>query len=312
MCALGNESMENEGKTTLTGEATTGGPQNHDTPKPQPHYGPKNVNFLIKEMALVGEVGTEDVWKWLAAGWSDLKANTAISVSYAALFIILGLVISLGFYFLGWPYLILPSLSGFLLVGPAVGIGFYEISRRHAAGEKVSLMTAVTAVRYNKLGIFGLGVALTFVFQIWIRLSFTVFALNFPGVMPDWGIILMRTLSIEGVYFGISMALVGAVFATGIFFVGAFSMPMMLDQKSMMLPSIITSAYAVAHNRNAMILWAAIIVVFTGIGLATAGVGLIVTLPLIGHATWHAYKQVMSGDLPEGEYHPTGTLAATE
>ena len=257
-------------------------------------------------------MSTEDVWKWLAAGWSDLKANTAVSVSYAALFIISGLVLSFGFYFMGWPYLILPGLTGFLLVGPAVGIGFYEISRRYAAGEKVSLLAAVTAARYNKLGIFGFGVALAFVFQIWIRLSFTVFALNFPGIMPEWSIILMRALSMEGVYFGISIAIVGAVFATCIFFVGAFSMPMMMDRKSVLLPSLITSAYAVVHNRNAMILWAATIVVFTGIGLATAGIGLIVTLPLIGHATWHAYKQVMSGDLPEGESHPTGTIAAAE
>ncbi|MEH6476294.1 MAG: DUF2189 domain-containing protein, partial [Sneathiella sp.] len=164
----------------------------------------------------------------------------------------------------------------------------------------------------NKLGIFGFGIALAFVFQIWIRLSFTVFALNFPGVMPDWGIILMRSISMEGVYFGISMAIVGAVFAAGIFFVGAFSMPMMIDRNSVLLPSIITSAYAVVHNRNAMILWAMIIVMFIGIGLATAGIGLIFTLPLIGHATWHAYKQVMSGDLPEGEFHPTGTIATAE
>ena len=279
---------------------------------PQQHSSPQNVISLIKEMALVGEVGTEDVWKWLAAGWSDLKANTAISVSYAALFIIIGLIISFGFYFMGWPYLILPGLTGFLLMGPAVGIGFYEISRRYAAGEKVSFMTTVTAARYNKLGIFGFGIALAFVFQVWIRISFTVFALSFPGIMPEWSVIIMRTFSMEGVYFGISIAAVGAVFATCIFFVGAFAMPMMLDRNSVLLPSIITSAYAVAHNRNAMILWAAVIVIFTGIGLATAGIGLIVTLPLIGHATWHAYKQVMSGDLLESETHPTGTITVTD
>ncbi|MBE7635297.1 DUF2189 domain-containing protein [Sneathiella sp. P13V-1] len=272
--------------------------------------GPKNVISLIDEMAYVTEVGTDDVWKWLAAGWADLKANIMVSVSYAALFIIIGVAISFGFYFMGWPYLILPGLTGFLLVGPAVGIGFYEISRRSAAGEKVSLWSAVTAARYNKLGIFGFGVALAFVFQVWIRLSFTVFALNFPGVMPDWQKILLRALSIEGVYFGISIGIVGAVFATCIFFIGAFSMPMMMDRKSVLLPSLITSAYAVYHNRSAMILWAAVIVTFTGIGLITGGIGLIVTLPLIGHATWHAYKHVMSGDLPEGQSHPTGTITA--
>lgn len=278
----------------------------------QPANETQNALFLIPEMALVTDVTTEDVWKWLGAGWSDLKANSAVSISYTALFIILGLVISFGFYFMGWPYLILPALTGFLLVGPAVGIGFYEISRRYAAGEKVSLIGAVTAARYNKLGIFGFGVALAFVFQMWIRISFTVFALNFPGIMPDWGIIIMRTFSMEGVYFGISIALVGAVFATCIFFAGAFTMPMMMDRNSVLLPSIITSAYAVQRNRNAMILWAAIIVILTGIGLVTAGIGLIVTLPLVGHATWHAYKQVMSGDLPKGETHPIGTFADPE
>lgn len=304
--------MTNEGGKTLTEETSEDGLQPPEAQKPASHDRPKNVIFLIKEMALVSEVRTEDVWKWLAAGWSDLKANTAISVSYAALFIVFGLIISFGFYFMDWPYLILPGLTGFLLMGPAVGIGFYEISRRHAAGDRVSLLAAVTAARFNKLGIFGFGIALAFVFQIWIRISFTVFALNFPGIMPEWEVILMRAFSMEGVYFGISMAIVGAVFATCIFFVGAFSMPMMMDRNTVLLPSIITSAYAVAHNRNAMILWAAIIVIFIGIGLATAGIGLIFTLPLIGHATWHAYKHVMSGDLPEGESHPIGTITMAE
>ncbi len=273
---------------------------------------PKTAVFLIKEMALVTSVSTEDVWRWLAAGWADLKANSGVSMSYAALFIISGLILSFGFYFMGWLYLILPGLTGFLLVGPAVGIGFYEISRRSAAGEKVTLWAALTAAKRNKLGIFGFGVALAFIFQMWIRLSFTVFALNFPGIMPEWDIILFRAISLEGIYFGLSIAIVGAVFATGIFFIGAFSMPMMLDRKSMFVPSLLTSAYAVIHNRNAMILWAAMIVIFTGIGLATLGVGLIVTLPLIGHATWYAYKQTMSGDLPQGQSHPTDRFTEAE
>lgn len=299
-------------KNTPPKTATANELETNETQTPQSPDAPKRDMFLIKEMALVGEIGTGDVWKWLAAGWSDLKANFAVSVSYAALFILFGLILSFGFYFMGWPYLILPGLTGFLLVGPAVGIGFYEISRRHAAGEQVTFWAAITAARYNKLGIFGFGVALVFIFQVWIRLSFTVFALSFSGIMPDWGIILTRAFSLEGVYFGISIALVGGVFATGIFVVGAFSMPMMMDRKSVLVPSLFTSAYAVIHNRKAMILWAAIIVFFTGIGLATAGIGLIITLPLIGHSTWHAYKQVMSGDLPEGESHPTGTLAGIE
>lgn len=304
--------MTNEKKTVATRKAPADEHQPHETQDLQPTQNPTAAHFLVREMALVSDVNTEDVWKWLTAGWSDLKANTVISVCYASLFIIIGLILSFGFYYMGWPYLILPGLTGFLLVGPAVGIGFYEISRRYAAGERVTLFAAVTAARYNKLGIFGFGIALAFVFQVWIRISFTVFALNFPGIMPDWNIILMRALSMEGVYFGLSIAAVGAIFAGCIFLVGAFAMPMMMDRNTVLLPSLITSAYAVIHNRNAMILWAAIIVIFTGIGLATAGIGLIVTLPLIGHTTWHAYKQVMSGDLPKGDTHDSGSITAKE
>ncbi|WP_025897990.1 DUF2189 domain-containing protein [Sneathiella glossodoripedis] len=140
--------------------------------------------FLVREMALVQQVGTDDVWNWLRAGWIDLKDNLAVSIPYAAIFVLTGFLISFGFYFLDWPYLILPALTGFLLVGPAVGIGFYEISRNSAVGRKSSLINALSAARHNKLGIFGFGVALAFLFQVWIRISFTVFALNFPGIMP--------------------------------------------------------------------------------------------------------------------------------
>ena len=248
--------MINEEESASRKEAVANGLDLSDAQKSPSQDSLKREIFLVKEMALVRDVSTEDVWKWLAAGWSDLKANTAVSISYAALFIICGLILSIGFYFMG--------------------------------------------------------LALAFVFQVWIRISFTVFALNFPGIMPDWGIILTRALSMEGVYFGISIAAVGAVFATCIFFIGAFSMPMMMDRNSVLLSSLITSAYAVVRNRNAMILWATIIVICTGIGLFTAGIGLIVTLPLIGHATWHAYKQVMSGDLQEGESHSIATISATE
>ncbi|MCW9034561.1 MAG: DUF2189 domain-containing protein [Rhodospirillales bacterium] len=225
-------------------------------------------------------------------------ANKSVSMSYAGLFIAFGLFLSFGFHFLGWPYLILPGLSGFLLVGPAVGVGFYEISRRHELGEKATFLDTLLAFRRNTWGIMGMGIALVFLFQVWIRLSFTIFALNFPGVMPEWSDIFARAMSMEGVYFGIYITALGSVFSTLIFFAAGFAMPLMLDRKTILIPSMIASVYAIFSNKSAMILWAGLIVIFTGLGLALACIGLIVTLPLIGHATWHAYKQVMSGDKP--------------
>ena len=147
--------------------------------------------------------------------------------------------------------------------------------------------------RRNTYAIMSLGITLVFMLQVWIRLSFTIFALNFPGVMPDWVIILKRAISIEGVYFGISITVLGSLFALVIFFACAFAMPLMVDRKTVLIPSMLTSVYAVWRNRRAMLLWAPLIVVIMTAGLLPVFVGLAITFPLIGHATWHAYRDVM-------------------
>ena len=239
------------------------------------------------------EVDSDRVWQWMAAGWADLKTAWPVSATYAASFIVVGLFCSFGLYFLDMPYLVLPAMSGFLLVGPALGVGFYEISRRIAAGEPYGLKDAFFGFRRNTYAIMALGIAMVFLFQVWIRLSFTTFALNFPGVMPDWVVILQRALSMEGVYFGLSITVLGTMFAVVIFFACSFAMPLMVDRRTVLIPSMITSAYAVWRNRRAMLLWAPLIVVVMGVGLVPVFLGLIVTFPLIGHATWHAYRDVM-------------------
>ncbi|MCP5367233.1 MAG: DUF2189 domain-containing protein [Hyphomicrobiales bacterium] len=255
--------------------------------------GPRPGTYIVDEMAWVRDVPTDRVWQWMAAGWSDLKTAWPVSATYAACFTVVGLFCSFGLYFLEMPYLVLPAISGFLLVGPALGVGFYEVSRKIHAGERFGLKDAFLGYRRNTYAIMSLGITLVFMLQVWIRLSFTIFALNFPGVMPDWVIILKRAISIEGVYFGISITVLGSLFALVIFFACAFAMPLMVDRKTVLIPSMLTSVYAVWRNRRAMLLWAPLIVVIMTAGLLPVFVGLAITFPLIGHATWHAYRDVM-------------------
>ena len=249
--------------------------------------------FLVPEMALPQRIETDAVFQWLAKGWADTKALKGVSMVYAALFLILGLFISFGFYHLDMPYLVLPGISGFLLVGPALAIGFYEGSLRRERGELFSLSHAVFAFKRNSYSLMAIGIAHVFLFMVWIRLSFTLFAVAFPGIMPEWAAIIERAISVEGLNFAIMIIGLGAVFATIIFFTGSFSLPLMIDRKTVLIPAMLTSAYAVFINFRAMVMWAAIIVLLMFAGLIT-GIGLIVTFPLIGHATWHAYKDVMA------------------
>jgi uncharacterized membrane protein len=248
-------------------------------------------SYLIEEMALVRKVQTEDVFMWLAKGWTDTRLMRKTSMTYAGLFLLLGVFISFGFHYMELPYLILPSLTGFLLVGPAIAVGFYEGSLRRQKGEPFSLLHAFLGFRRNTVAIMAIGIAQVFLFMIWIKMAFTVFAISFPGIMPEWGHIFARAFSMEGVHFGIMLLAEGSIFAIGIFLTGAFSLPMMVDRKTMIIPAMITSAYAVIVNFHVMILWAVMItaVMFTAL---VSGIGLIVAFPLIGHATWHAYQHV--------------------
>lgn len=249
-------------------------------------------SYLVEEMAYVKKVQTEDVFMWLAKGWTDTKLMKKVSMTYAGLFLLLGLFISFGFHFMDLPYLILPSLTGFLLVGPAIAVGFYEGSLRRQSGEPFKLVHALCAFRRNPIAIMATGIAQVFLFMVWIKMAFTVFAISFPGIMPEWSHIFERAVSMEGVHFGIMLVVEGSIFAVGIFLTGAFSLPMMVDRKTMLIPAMITSAFAVIKNFHVMILWAAMITAIMFTALVSV-IGLIFAFPLIGHATWHAYQQVV-------------------
>ena len=93
-------------------------------------------------------------------------------------------------------------------------------------------------------------------------------------------------------FFSIGSA-VGSLFALIAFAVSAFSLPMLLDRRTDSVTAVVTSVNAVLRNKPAIVVWVACIVAAVAIGFATALVGLVVTMPLIGHATWHAYRETI-------------------
>ncbi len=252
--------------------------------------GPGGPSFAAR----IRKIDTNAPWQWLALGWADLRRARFISVFYALVFVVAGYVVTAGLYLTEHHYLIWPFMAGFVLIAPVFAVGFYEISRKLEAGESISLATAFGAWRCAPGRVFGAGLALTFFLILWIRTAALLYVLNFPYQMLNIPNLLNQTFfSPDGLVFLAVGTCFGAVFASFAYLMSAVSLPMMIGERAGFVPALITSFFSVTLNPRAMMLWAAIIVVVTAVGMATAFLGLAITLPLIGHATWHAYRSVV-------------------
>jgi uncharacterized membrane protein len=239
-------------------------------------------------------VHTDAPFRWLAAGWNDFRRARGLSAAYACVFVAAGFVLMAGLTLAGMEYLIVPLTAGFLLVGPALTVGFYAISRDLDEGREPSFASCFQAWRANPPALFAMGLAMLVFLVVWLRFAALVFALSYPDIGFDWERVVSVTFfTKQGLGFLAFGTAVGAVMATIAFMAGAFSLPLMLDRRVGLLEAVVTSLVAVVLNARAMAVWAGLVVLFTGAGLAAWYVGLCITLPLIGHATWHAYRDVI-------------------
>ena len=242
----------------------------------------------------VRAVHTDEPFRWLAAGWHDFRRSRGLSAAYAFIFVVAGFWLTTLLAAAGMEYLILPLAAGFLLVGPAVTVGFYAISRDIEAGHEPSLRGAWAAWQGNPAALLAMGLALLLYMMVWLYIAAVLFALAFPNMGFDWERVVVAMLfTAHGQWFLACGLGVGAAMASVAFIAGAFSVPLLLDRKIGLIEAVGTSVAAVAQNPKAMLVWAALVVLFTGVGLASWYIGLCVTLPLIGHATWHAYRAVV-------------------
>jgi uncharacterized membrane protein len=229
---------------------------------------------------------------WLRQGWQDMRDNLAASLAYGALFALAGYLILASTA--DRPYLFTAAISGFFLIGPLAAAGLYEISRRHDAGEATGFFASLGGLRghANELAFFG--AFLAFALIAWERLSAILFALFYDGGVASVGNFAAEILtSTAHLDFLAVYVVIGGAIAALVFALSAIAIPMLMDRDCDIVTAMMTSMRAVAANQRAMALWAMIIVGLVAIGFATLLIGMIVVLPLLGHATWHAYRDLV-------------------
>ncbi|MGI9434817.1 MAG: DUF2189 domain-containing protein [Geminicoccaceae bacterium] len=253
------------------------------------------VPVFTTESPRIRKIELDRPWHWLAAGWRDLWRAPLVSLGCGVIFAAVGYAITLGLWLADMIYLVLPMVCGFIIVGPLMAVGLYEISRRLEAGEPVSLTVALLAWRRNASQIGLMGVALMLFLFAWIRLAALLFMLFYGLAPPSLETLVADTfLSPEGLPFLIIGTLIGGVLSALVYAISVVSVPLLLDRPDAnVITAIATSVVAVRENLVPLAFWAVLIVGFAAAGLVTLYLGLIVTLPLIGHATWHAYRDLV-------------------
>lgn len=243
---------------------------------------------------MVNRVSYTRPWVWLSEGWNDMRRAGGHSLRYGAGIVLISGLLTLAMAATGSLFLVPFLGAGFFLVAPAIGLGLYQMSAHLEKGEPLKTCNALEAWKRNQSQISILIAAFLILMQLWIASNYVLFALLYSGLSPPLDNFLSNAfLSEEGRVFAFASIAIGFMFAWCAFAISAVSVPMLMDRKVDGFTAVRISVKAVLQNMPAMILWAALIVLIVGLGLITFYVGLIVALPLVGHATWHAYRDLV-------------------
>ena len=236
-------------------------------------------------------LGYGDPLRWLAAGWRDFLRAPGIGVFYGACFVVMGWAL-LKVYESAPAYTLALS-AGFLLMGPFLCLGLYRVSQRLEEGRKPDLGDSLMAwdTRTGPLAIFGF--VLLVLEMLWGRATLVVFAVSFDG-MPDFKGSLLALLDPENLPFIAAWAALGAVFASLIYAISVISIPMILHRPTDAITAGLTSLRLVLTQTGVMLWWAALIAGLVFVAMLPWFAGLLVVGPVLGHATWHAYRAAVA------------------
>jgi uncharacterized membrane protein len=232
----------------------------------------------------------------LAAGWRDFVAMPWFGLFFGGVYVLAGLGIGWTSLTGGEPTWLIPAIAGFPLVAPFIAVGLYEASRRRAAGEPLNWRAVLGALKgHGDDQILSMGVIVFVAFSFWMIVAHAIFAI----FMAESGMggaedALAAFLTPSGLAMLAVGSAVGAVMAFAFYAMTVISLPMLVDRKVDFLTAIITSLKVIRGNLVVMLGWAAVIAAVLFVAMLPAFLGLLVALPVLGHATWHLYGRAVA------------------
>lgn len=231
-----------------------------------------------------------DPFRWLKLGWADFLRAPAIGLFYGVCFVLMGWGLLAVFEFA--PQYTLALSAGFLLMGPFLCLGMYQASRDGEKGRKPELWRSLGAWQISSAQLAIFAAILLVLEMLWGRAAMIVFAISFSG-MPDFNGPLASFFTEEYLTFFALYTVVGGVFAGLIYAISVISMPMILDRGADAISAGLASIKLVSTQTGVMLLWAACIAGLILLALLPGFLGLLIVGPVLGHASWHAYRAVL-------------------
>ena len=244
----------------------------------------------------VRRIGLSDIGQALTNGLADFAANRTDVIFLCVIYPLVGLVLARLASGYGVVPLLFPLASGFALVGPLAAVGLNEMSRRREMGKDVSWLDAFGVLRSPSIGgIVGLGLLLIAMFLLWLATAEAIYVLTL-GPKPPVSIAAFAH-DVVSTAAGWTMIVVGVgvgfLFAVITLMISVVSFPLLLDRDVKMEAAIWTSIQAVMANPLPMAAWGLIVAAGLVIGSVPCLLGLVVIMPVLGHATWHLYRRVV-------------------
>lgn len=266
------------------------------TSKPSGSTPPNNLTPEQQGVPEVNTVTAEDITASLKAGCSDFMARPFMSGLFGLFYAVFGLLLVWCLVWLGKIWMIIPAIVGFPLVAPFAAAGLYEMSRRMQQKEGFGwsdILTVMADQRKREMG--WMAFVTLFIFWVWmyqVRLWLAIILQNAPFSNFD-GFVHTVFFTPEGWTFLAVGTGIGALLSAVLFAVTVIAMPMLLDRETNFVTAMLTSIQVVKENPLVMLTWAMIISVTMLLSMVPAFLGLIFTLPILGHTTWHLYQRAV-------------------